>query len=529
MSTVGIDLLFHFFSVPLLASHVESDMTIEPVIQEELRLLGRALQQEVFRFVLIGHNRRSIYVDVAAWIRQAFPDRQVRELSFSHKKYRDISDEMQAIDTGIVLIPDFDWLFLPENEDICAGFNQRRDFYARRSIALICFLQPSQFLKVPKRIPDWWSIRSLDFDFHREAPLLTRLSPEAMPLPASSLTEKMTGAMEIKRSIPIPFSVNFGDGQKKEELINVKKQLALAVEDNAPLHMNLHSQLATLYYMRGAYDSSLGHWKFALGLADRIEDWSKKAGFLQQIGLAHDAQGEDGIALDYLGQALGIQQTIDDSDGIATTHNLMAQTYSACGDYPTALNHVKHSFAISRDLGNKGGESISLNNESVLSFWQGDHAGALGNLNTSLAIAREFGDKRVVGIILTNISQVHHSRGDYAIALEYAARALGIRKEIGDTSGEVASLYHMAMIALETGEKKQFIQGGKEAWKLAQGIQDPYWMYAIGRSLGQELVTSHQEIEALPYLQRAHEVVEDKHLPEAKELAQFIASIQAMS
>ena len=47
---------------------------MEAQFDDELRLLANALRQEAFRFILIGHNRFSLYKDIADWLRNAFTE-----------------------------------------------------------------------------------------------------------------------------------------------------------------------------------------------------------------------------------------------------------------------------------------------------------------------------------------------------------------------------------------------------------------------------------------------------------------------
>ena len=133
--------------------------------EQEYTALARMLKWESFRFVPVGHNRKSIYTDIASRIYSDFPDRNVQELRLGGKSYREIIDTIQQMDHGILLIPDFDWLLRKENDSVRAGFNQRRDLLAQLKIAFVCFIEPATYPPLPKKLPDWWSLRSLELDF----------------------------------------------------------------------------------------------------------------------------------------------------------------------------------------------------------------------------------------------------------------------------------------------------------------------------------------------------------------------------
>jgi hypothetical protein len=126
---------------------------MEAEFAADLHILTNALRNEGFRFVLIGHNRYSLYVDIAGLLRDTFVDRPFLELQLRNRTYRQIADEILAFPNGIILIPDFDWLFQPDNEAIRVAFNQRRDTFARLDIAFICFIGRTTGVTSPKKSP----------------------------------------------------------------------------------------------------------------------------------------------------------------------------------------------------------------------------------------------------------------------------------------------------------------------------------------------------------------------------------------
>ncbi len=261
---------------------------MEAAFEDDLRILANALRNEGFRFVIIGHNRHSIYADVAAWLRDKFPARQITEIVFTNKDYRQIINALTEVEKGIVLIPDFDWLFRKGNESLCTSFNQRRDAVARKNAAFICFVQPSNFRNLSKLLPDWWSLRSLEFDFHR-------------------MDEKRTTTFQNSDENISSLGGNTR-AEKEAEIENLLRQVTAIHPYNQKLLASLYSQIAMLYLELDNYDKALIYWGESLEIALTINDFELEANTLLNISQAHKAQGEYDIALEYSQQGLELQR-----------------------------------------------------------------------------------------------------------------------------------------------------------------------------------------------------------------------------
>ena len=132
---------------------------------DQLNLLARALRQKSFHFIIIGYNHPDVFAALSAWLGEQFPDRPCCELPVSGKTFQEIQNILIQADQDIVLIPDFDWFFIPDNASISVAFNQHRDFFARRKMTLLCFIQSLNFRLLPLTMPDLWSLRSLELEF----------------------------------------------------------------------------------------------------------------------------------------------------------------------------------------------------------------------------------------------------------------------------------------------------------------------------------------------------------------------------
>ncbi|MFZ4526233.1 MAG: tetratricopeptide repeat protein [Chlorobium sp.] len=201
-------------------------MNTNLTINNDLNLLAKALRADTFHFILIGHNHPDVYRDVAAWLRTNLPDRRIEELHVTGKRYREVSDALRNAGQDIVLIPDFDSIFLPDNDALRIALNQRRDFLAHQKMNLLCFISPDTFKLLPTKIPDLWSLRSLELDiaYDVKAELFTQKS-------GAGFTSSLGGT-----SI----------AEKEAEIRRLRYQIRQTDPNNSALLNELESQIVTL-------------------------------------------------------------------------------------------------------------------------------------------------------------------------------------------------------------------------------------------------------------------------------------------
>ncbi|RIV21204.1 tetratricopeptide repeat protein [Fibrisoma montanum] len=418
----------------------------------ELRLLTNALRQPIFRFIVIGHNRKHIIDDIADHLKATYPNRPFLTLRLNGKAYRDIIDTLNTFREGIVLIPDFDWLFRPGNEDLCTAFNQRRDALARLPLALLCFVEPSGYTNVPKRIPDWWSLRSLALEFHSDETDLTETFLET-DTDVSSLGGQTKA-------------------EKEAEIERLQKQLRLADIDNRVLLLYLNQQIGNLYYQLSQFSEALPYLEQSLKLARQIGDRAGEGTTLNNISQIYDAKGDYETALHYLEQSLSIRQQIGDRAGEGTTLNNISQIYDAKGDYETALHYLEQSLSIQQQIGDRAGEGATLNNISQIYTVKGDYETALHYLEQSLSIQQQIGDRKGEGTTLNNISQIYDAKGDYETALHYLEQSLSIRQQIGDRAGEGTTLNNISQIYDAKGDYETALHYLEQSLSIQQQIGD---------------------------------------------------------
>lgn len=282
----------------------------DPTNTDQLQTLVNALRQPGFRFILIEYNHLSIYNDVRKLLEEKHPEQPQYELNISGNDYHSLTEGIKNAGKAWIMIPDFDLLFTPEYEDVCTAFNQRRDFFARNNVVLICYIREGNLKQVPVKIPDFWSLRSLEINIHieRVKPKLTALSDLGEFKEKSSLGGK---------------SVD----DKTQEILNIKNQIQQTDTTNLILLQALYSQLAQLYYDVSDYSPALKYSQKALDLNKNNPDYFKEGLLLNNIGEIFKARGEFTHALEFFEKSLEIWREIGDKTGLVFTLFNLATVY----------------------------------------------------------------------------------------------------------------------------------------------------------------------------------------------------------
>ncbi|QKZ15053.1 tetratricopeptide repeat protein [Spirosoma sp. KUDC1026] len=464
---------------------------MEAQFDDDLRLLTNALRQETFRFILIGHNRYSLYKEIAARIESLYPIRTT-VLRLTGKEYRQIADDITGVKDGIILIPDFGWLFQSGNEDTCVAFNQRRDAFARLNIAFVCFIEPNEFAQVPYKVPDWWSLRSLELDFHRD-----KLEEVGSFQPAY-LEEMSSLGGQTKE-------------EKQTEINRLLQQIDTIYSENDFLLASNLFQIGRIFYDLFDYTEANEYYQKSLTIFRKIGNTFEECILLNNISQIHDAIGNYDLALSYLQQSLALQDDIGDSDLEASILNNIGQIYYVWGDYNTALEYLERSLSLTQDKEKEGvtlsnigniythlgeydkaleifqhslniqiasrnlrGQGLALNNISQVYTSQGDYTNALACLHESLIIRQRIGDKKGIGSNLNNIGLIHYTYENYENALKYFQQSLEINQQIDNKSGMATALLNIGDLYLDWGQDiKRAISSLKRALELFKQLKSP--------------------------------------------------------
>jgi len=471
-----------------------SRLTNNPAFEGELHLLFNALRTETFKLILLSHNHPSIYPEIRNALREHFgSSRKIHEFSFRNMSPSDISNAVIRLDKGILLMRDVEYLFGDEHNSLCTYFNQRRDFFAKYDIAFLFFIEPGSFKKIAQKMPDWWSLRSLELEF-------------------SITLDKDSGmAIDWRKGENSPYA-NWTQEERTAEIARLERLISNTDPEDLKLlgwlHLDLadvfvHSNnidkamenytvclshfrkigdhesecttlnnLATIAAAKGDYNGTLSYWEQSLAIARTIGDRQREGAALNNISQLYAANGDYDRALDCLEKSLAINRVISDRQGEGVTLNTIGQVYDVKGDYDRALAYLEQALAIQRDIGDRRGEATTLNNLSQIYTVKGDYDLAFGCLEQSLAIQQTTGDRKGEGTTLNYISQIYAARGDHNRALGYLEQASTIQQSISDLPGLAATFNNMGAIYF------------KQKNDIVHAVRFLYYAYLILRQLG---------------------------------------------
>lgn len=312
---------------------------------EQLQLLKKALHRPGFRFIIIGYNHKAVYNNILKWLNSTFPDQKQFELQIAGNDYRQMMKSLNNVGKAWVMIPDFDRLFTPENEETCTAFNQRRDYFARNKMVFLCFIFEENLKSIPVKIPDLWSLRSLELSFRAEV-----------------VPKKLDSLFESSSMVDISTLGGTTIAEKQQEINNLKKQIDAAEPENLVLLQALFMQLSTIFYAISDLDNALEYARKTHKISCQISDRKVEGVSLNMIGQIFFIWGDYKKALNNFEQALAITREINDKAGEATTLNNISQIFKTRGDYQKAMEYLEQSLAIQREVGDYPGMAYILIN-----------------------------------------------------------------------------------------------------------------------------------------------------------------------
>ena len=140
-------------------------------VPEELHLLARAVEGDIFHFVVVQWNYFTQIKLSESFLQGHFKDRAAISVKSAGNTYEGIMQKINSISGGFVFFEDFDCLL--SNPDIYVSLNQRRGMLARKPLTIVAFLPPGAYYvrQCQKNLPDWWSLLSFrtELDFPESA------------------------------------------------------------------------------------------------------------------------------------------------------------------------------------------------------------------------------------------------------------------------------------------------------------------------------------------------------------------------
>lgn len=400
---------------------------METRFSDDLLLLKNALRAESFRFILIEHNHPSVYENIRDWTHEIFTSsRKIVEFALAEASSATLQNAIVSSKKGILLIPDFDALFRDTNATQCTYFNQRRDYFAKLDISFICFIQPNTFPTLIRKLPDWWSLRSLELSLLIEQDELLS-----------------TSDFQLKESINLKGFDNLTLSDKKSTIEDLHQQISFANPNNKSLLSSLYYQLGRLYYYIEDYFLAEKYLEKAHQFYIEIKNLNGLENVLISLGALSEARGEYDKALKYLEKSLIISEENSNKELKGRTLGNLGQVYISQGEYKKALPYLEKSLMISQEMNDNLSKVDALGNIGAVFDSENQLGEALSYFKKSLKLSREIEDYRREGVMLNNIASIYNKVGEYEKALSVLQNSLQISRKIGNTIGQASTLHNL--------------------------------------------------------------------------------------
>jgi len=341
---------------------------------DQYETLVNALRQPGFRFILVEYNHLSVYDDVRKLLKEKYPEQPQFELRISGNDYHSLTEMIKEAGKDWVMIPDFDLLFTDNYTVVCTAFNQRRDFFAKNNTVLICFISKGILKQVPLRIPDFWSLRSLELSLENDS--------------IQKQLENIENSFVFEKS-------SFGgttDKEKREEIERLLLQVKTTESSNLVLLQNLYSQLADLYFDTSEYAQSFEHTLTLLYLCKKNNNKFGEGWSYNKIGQIHFAKRDYLNSLGSFEQSLKILNDIGDNYLVDTIRSNIIMLFRFVSKSVSSIDFLENFVSISRKFEDKMIEGLTLDLLSNLCFNEGNITKGTEYLKQSIIVFREFRD-----------------------------------------------------------------------------------------------------------------------------------------
>ncbi|MEU7428115.1 BTAD domain-containing putative transcriptional regulator [Streptomyces sp. NPDC040750] len=126
----------------------------------------------------------------------------------------------------------------------------------------------------------------------------------------------------------------------------------------------------------------------------------------------------------------------------------------------------------------------------------------------ALAVTERRGNERGKAVMLLGLGDLHLTRRNYEEALPLLTRALELFREVGDEYGYALALRKVACTDRVQGRYELALERWQEAMTTLEAVDDTEARAQVLRWTGQTLVEMGQANDAIPYLQKAEQLVQ---------------------
>ncbi len=272
----------------------------------------------------------------------------------------------------------------------------------------------------------------------------------------------------------------------------------------------IHNNLGYLWQLQDDYDQALEHYRLVEELAGRINHkYILSSAYLNSAYAAYFLgrydEAEAGCRA-----ALHLCEEMGDQAGIASAHDTLGQVARNRGNYSQALEHYRQALAIEELSGNMAQQSNTLNNLALAYNAMSEPNRALPAVEQALQIARQIQAAKLQTEALNTLAETGlllHQAGAGGNALrqsiERAQQALALADELGSQGDRAAALRLLGQAAAAHNES--FADYFRASIEIYEAIKDRFEMARSAAAFGLALA-AHRQPDAAAYLEQASDL-----------------------
>jgi CHAT domain-containing protein/tetratricopeptide (TPR) repeat protein len=224
--------------------------------------------------------------------------------------------------------------------------------------------------------------------------------------------------------------------------------------------------------IRGDMQAAMAAFEKAAPLAHAAGDAQTESAILNNEGVDYGRTGDSEQAIVCFERGLALARSSRDKARELDAYGNLGVAYKNLGEFDWALGFYKLALAEYRTRGDLNRQALVLNNLGNLEHLLGHEDRALAMHLEGLQLARQGGNKEDEARSLNTIGQTYYALGEYARALEYHRESLAIRRQIGDVFGQGASLAAEGRALNQLGDREGALAALGEALTLRRSIRE---------------------------------------------------------
>ncbi|MEM9846900.1 MAG: tetratricopeptide repeat protein [Bacteroidota bacterium] len=431
-------------------------------LQEEFKLLLRAVRSERPRMVLVQYNHYDLVRRTVQELASTYPDRPMHRFNFSATVLDYLSKTILDCKKGFVLLEHFEQLFLPAHQSQLRTFNQRRDAFFKQPLILILFLPWGlESLKTfQNQLPDVYSIVNPIIQLRQT------VEKQTTTFAATQMVDNLDGIYK-----------NVAEAEKDiNRLLDRLNNLA-DMPKNTALKISLQNDLALAYKFVGKYETAAALFQTILQFHINNYGEQHRRTMVSRLNLAsvYKNLGRSKEATDLLQAALqsilanDVKQQLDS----ATNQSDIAMLYHYLGRYEEAADWLQAALQTTTNNYGEQHTSVARTQSNLAEIYRnlGRYKEAHDLLQAALQPALDvYGEEHpTIAIIWSNLALVEQAMGNHQTALQYFSKAYTmLRAQLGNEHPSTKTLSKN----LERALKKGVIEGNSFSQEIMKQMME---------------------------------------------------------